>query len=225
MYNFIESALIKISVLILIYGFLLLTNDLFGLKSRLSFATEYYSKFHQFNNLCSQLGFGFMKNGEQEELANWLTKNDVKIQNEIGLLGIVDNYQGKYNNYQLILNTLPNMILFYKEIGHRGGISGRSYETPYYFIEHDAALCENALTRYVGAVENSFSNTKKSLWNPLKWLRKGIESLIRETLALLGLIEKLSSSSITALTSLITNIQAIVLFIELLNILSNQFFN
>lgn len=141
---------------VLIVGLVNLISDHLKLKKRRYFSEEYLSKFQQFVKSY--------RNNFDGKIFYWLTHRGVKMQSELGSLGIID-YTPPFashiiQNYQLIPNTLQEM---------------HSYTFPNTSL---IASCERALISYIGLIDDWLVNSAKQLRNPLIWLREGVQFIV-----------------------------------------------
>ena len=165
---------------VLAIGFIRLLVKRNRLITEGDFAQKYLSKFQKFATSYRDKFDG--------QLYYWLTHRAVKMQSQMGVFGQVDYKPPAANyyirNYQFIVNTLPLMR------------SGMTYLP-------EVAMCEDALIRYIGLVDDRLASSSKRLKNPFIWLQEGVQLILALPVLVLhwsGLI------SITAIDSLTENL-------------------
>lgn len=125
----------------------------------LDFTNEYRNTFVDFCNLYYKGYDGYERRGKiNSEMYVWLTKNVNKMQGHLGLTGIM-HYVAPFQmyqipNYQILINTLPKF--------REGKVD-----------EFDVNSSDDALLRYIGILEQSITNIKKKLHNPIMWFKDG----------------------------------------------------
>lgn len=199
---------IGIILMVLIIGFIKILMKLSSKGKEIDFTADFRNKFVQFTNQYL--------NPEEKEKFNyeqyyWLTKNVNRIQSNIGFTGMMDYIAPfrthVFQNYQIILNTLPKF---------RDG-SVEPFEIN---------SVDDALIRYIGDLEESHEYYRKKIWNPLIWFQEGIIEILGIPLLLLNSFGILSQKSmhqikqnlifriITGIIGLITFLAAIVTIIQ-----------
>ena len=124
---------------------------------RHSFAVGYLNKFREFSTSY------LLHQNFDSELYEWLTYNSVEMQIQLGNNGIIAyrpafaNYM--INGYQIIVNTLPTV---------RTGTVHRA----------DIAMVDDSLMRHIGRLEATMNRIRKKIFNPLLWLRVGIQNIL-----------------------------------------------
>lgn len=166
---------ILIIFIIFIIGFVRTLQSHIKLVKDVKFVSEYLNKFNEFVKTYNS---NFDKN-----LYYWLTKKSPKIQTTLGFFG-VSNYQPAFANCivnrQTIINTLPSMR---NHTAHKGDIN----------------MCQEALIRYIGFMEEAFEYSKSDLKNPLKWFQFGAQYFVSLPIRILywfNLIDKGSLNKI-----------------------------
>lgn len=144
------------------------------------------------------------------------------IQAELGDDGVIaefldplKNVRGK--NYQLLVNTLPEMKLFSLQLDN---IIIRQR------LQQLFDLCDDAMIKHLGALERMIENESKKLWNPFACLSNGVRWLIGlplDILCWMGIISEHKNSTlqsksvfkwvghIVSLVGLISSIMGIIL--------------
>ncbi|MBV5347763.1 hypothetical protein JZU46_06080 [bacterium] len=197
--NYVQSVIAIASslVVLLVAGFLNISAKRRDIIIKHMFAVEYAEKFSDFA----------MQALKQEQLSDklyvWLTKNVDKMQESLGVIGIVQ-YKPPFSqyavkNYQMLINTLHQ-------------ISNRTAHND------DINLCYHLLVRYVGVLEEAEKSTKKQLRNPFIWFSEGVRLAVTSPLYLLNWFGLLGSStaerlSESLLARLISGIFALVGFL------------
>lgn len=145
--------IIAILICLLILGFIRIINRILYLQKRIDFTSQYLKRYSEF----------ISKDNFDEEEYYWLTYNVNKIQAELGVGGIID-YRPPFanyiiNNYQLIINTLPEI---------RSGIA------------HEAMInaCSEVMIRHLGLLDKNITELRNQLYNPFIYLREGINLII-----------------------------------------------
>jgi hypothetical protein len=175
--NMTYSQIVLISVLIslMTLGYFSLLRKRKNLIAKHTFTTEYLNKFGEFSNQILN----------QEKLSDqlyiWLTKNVDKMQEMLGLAGMVQYRPpfAKYiiTNYQILINTLAQVPNGMAE-------------------EDDIRFCLNLMLRFVGVLEGSEKDINKNLRNPLVWFLEGVRLVITSPLYLLYSFGLLGSSTV-----------------------------
>ena len=136
-------------------------RKLFG---RRDFAVEYYNTF-------AKVAESFGTEEFDHESYRWLTKNGIKMQAELGSLGVI-SYKPAFSNYyiqnyQPVLNTIPEL---------RTGNAHRS----------DLMTLDDMLVRHIGRLDNRLEQSLSELKNPIFWLRDGIGFIVALPISMLG---------------------------------------
>jgi len=130
--------------------------ELYQLNERKAFLLEFGDKF---NKYCESRGLN-------NEVYIWLINRSHKMQRELGVFGLID-YQAPFsnrmvNNYQIILNALPEVRQEYQMgLGH----------------DH-AHLVSETLIRFDGWIEDVKESQRKKLVNPIVLFRDSIRRII-----------------------------------------------
>jgi hypothetical protein len=175
------------------------------LLNNFDFAYEYRNKFVEFSNKYFENSNIWGKGGNLDnELYIWLTKNISKIQNNLGIFGIMD-YVAPFQiyhvpNYQIIVNTIPKF--------RAGNVQS-----------FDVNSVDDCLLRYIGHTEERIKCSRKNLRNPLVWFRNGFQEVISLPLFVLnwfGIFSRRTVDSVMESTifKVITGIIALVTFIS-----------
>jgi len=186
--NYSQIVPIFLLIVLTIVGYFSILKKQKRLIAKHLFAAEYLNKFNEFSAQILQ----------QEKLNEksfiWLTKNVDKMQEMLGIIGIVQ-YRPAFErhivgDYQILINTLTQIT---NRMAH----------------EDDIRTCISILLRFVGILENRVSEINKNLRNPFVWFSEGVRLAITSPLYLLysfGLLgsstaEKLSESPLARLIS------------------------
>lgn len=142
-------------IIVSIIGLVNLILENRKLQEKRHFAQEYLSKF--------QLLLRSYNTSFDMETYVWLTKRVIKIQSELGSIGIFEYRPPGENitipNYQIISNTLP-------ELRSR-------YANP-----NSVRMCEDVLIRYIGYLDEFAKIYIAQMKNPFKWFKEGVASII-----------------------------------------------
>jgi hypothetical protein len=148
--------IIGIIIVIALIGIFDLSKLFYNKKKMLNFAIDYLNKFREFSN-------AYLDNNFDSNLYEWLIYNSTKIQTQLGSYGVLayrpafENYM--FNNYPIILNTLPKM--------RNGRIDNQ-----------EIMAVDDCLMRYIGMSKDIINSSHKDLRNPFIWLRIGIQYIL-----------------------------------------------
>lgn len=151
-------------IAILVIGYFTLRKRYFQFDVDHKFAYEYREEFIVFANHY----FGNHNQFPREQKIDhekyiWLTKNVNKIQEIMGQHGrmyyVAAFQMYKVPNYEIIVNTIPKF--------RDGKVT-----------DFDISSVDDALLRYLGAVENLLNELSKKLRNPFIWFRVGFQEVI-----------------------------------------------
>ena len=168
-----------------------------------------------FVNLYTEKFMEFARSDEIDgDIYSWLIRNSVKMQNEMGVYGIV-NYKppGTFNfirDYEAIVNFLPEMINYKQD---------RDIYPKFY--ANSVRLYWEALTRYRGVLDEAHDISLKRLKNPFVWLQTGVQVILMLPLFLLkwfGLVQnsKFASAFDFSLVKIFSRLLALVEFVSAL---------
>ena len=137
------------------------------------------------------------------------------IQAELGDDGVIAEFFDPLKNvcgenYQLLVNTLPEMKLFSSQLDN-SIIRQR--------LQQLFDLCGDAMVKHLGAVERKIENESKKLWNPFVCFSNGVRWLIGlplDILCWMGIISEHKNSTLQSKSVYrwIGNIVALVGFIS-----------
>lgn len=134
--------------------------------------------------------------GNDYESYGWLVHRSNKMQIQLGAGGIYASYRPphanfQYSNYPIILNMLPDL---------RNALDDRILSDSHIVHQYSMAL-QDALVRHLGSLHDIDEHNKKSLRNPVIWLREGVRAITALPLTLLGWLGALSESTVSRLAS------------------------
>lgn len=139
-----------------LFGFILCLLDVHRVGNRLTFASEFLTRFLRLTKAWSSGSF------EKEDYV-WLTQRVSQVQDDMGSFGLASyrppfaNYM--IHNYLIIPNTLSEMR------------TGEAHENTVFF-------CQDALLRYSGALEKLVRQARRQLLNPFVWYRETARFLV-----------------------------------------------
>jgi len=147
------------------------------LAEQSALAYEYLSKFNTFANSYTSSFYA--------QLYFWLVSKSDKIQSQMGFCGIAD-YRPPFanyimRNYQILVNTLPQM---------------RTRKA----MADNVAMCEDALIRYIGLIDDSLAYSASRLKNPLVWLQEGARLILAIPIITLQWVGLISPTKVDAVT-------------------------
>lgn len=166
---------ILILAIITIVGYIYKIVEWNEIRSKISFTKDYHLKYHNFiNDVISKKYFNQQLYGE-------LTLDVKKMQNELGQDGIyahmIDPLKGyKVNNYQLLINFLPEVIS-YTNFSYNSILKER--------LVQEANACNDMFIRHLGTLLDIESKMRKGLPNPFSAFAEGIKTIILLPLLLL----------------------------------------
>lgn len=133
-----------------------------------NFACEFLDNYRKFSS-------EIMKDNLSNKEYEWLKLNSVKMQKQMGGLGIAhaykpafDNYM--YNNYQVIINSISHI----KDMCIQNYGSSWGKQTIY----SEVSFVDDMLLTYVGDLHNKLDYNVTELKNPLIWIREGVRFII-----------------------------------------------
>ena len=191
----------------ILFGAIFIIGFITTLREFLRYQKKYDFAFEYFDYLKKYIESG----GDDNSSYTWLTSKSSKIQNQMGVFGLVDykpagaNYIHK--NHQLIVNGLPELRQYYAD--------------RYIFqrlANEMAASLQEALIRYSGHLEDKLEAAKSNLLNPIIAFREGVRSILAFPLNLLGWFGIVSMSTIYSVTTsivfkLFSGLAAILAFV------------
>lgn len=172
---------------VFIIGFVKVYNRHSRVIKNINFASEYRKKFVTFSKKYFKIYERRSRSSNFDyELYEWLTMNVIKIQNNIGFLGVI-TYQPPFtnymiDNYKIIVNTLPKF---------RNGQVGRS----------DADMVDDCLLRYLGHLEEDLKETQKDLRNPIVWFREGFREIMSIPIFILSWFGIISNQTVNSINN------------------------
>lgn len=152
---------------------------------KIDFAEEYRNKFVQFANKYFKKYDRYSHSGDFDgELYVWLTKNVIKIQNHVGLFGVM-SYKPAFQNYMInSYEIISNTILKFRE----GQVEN-----------FDVGAVDDCLLRYIGYLENYSKDTLKNLRNPIVWFREGFREILSIPIFILSSFGILSNRTVNSI--------------------------
>lgn len=134
--------------------------------------------------------------GVDHQAYNWLTFRSIKMQRQMGELGLLSAYRRAASGqtvfgYQVIVNMLPELQQSF--VDPMVAFLGRG--------DQSARTMVDCLTRYMGVVSDQHSQCMGELKNPLLWFRDGVRALLSLPFRLLGWFGLLGDASVRFLVS------------------------
>lgn len=158
-----RNQLILIIFLISLIGWLRLFYGRRRISGKAKFAQEYLNKFRQY----------IESRGRDNESYSWMIYESVKMQNQLGILGIMSGYSPPgsnyvYNQYQVLLNMLPSLhgIL-------NSELLSTSFVAPGYI-----QTIQEVIVRHLGVLGGEIKDIQSEINNPLKAFRSGIQLIL-----------------------------------------------
>lgn len=161
-----EIVLLGIGTVIII-GVIVKVAKILSYNKRLTFTMEYKHDFVRLmNNVLDNKGI-------DSELHSKLVKQVDKMQEELGKDGVLAEMidplkQVHCRNYQVLINFMAN---YTQELMMGGSLMMER-------VMNHAGLCDNALLRHIGRIENARADTGKSLINPFSCFSEGVRWVI-----------------------------------------------
>lgn len=155
--------LFSIIVVIFLIGQLQLLFERRRISQKAIFAQEYLRKFRQYVE----------SRGRDNESYSWMTYESVKMQNQLGLLGIMSSYSPPganyvYNRYQVLLNMLPAL---------QGTLNSELLSTSFVASGYIQTIQE-MIVRHLGVLGEEKKDIQSEINNPLKAFREGIQLIL-----------------------------------------------
>lgn len=143
---------------------------------REKFAAKYLSTFHKYIN----------SNGSDWQAYGELIYDSAKMQGHMGEYGLV-SYQppfanGYYPNHPIILNFIPEIKRHFDESVNEYGLQRLDHRNLAWFINST----NEAIIRYSGSLATQKDQAKSRLFNPIQWVRLGIERILAGPIYLLS---------------------------------------
>ncbi len=157
----LQIALLLIGIALI--GWLQLIYKFRRTNKKEKYAIDYLNKFRKY--VESQ--------GNDNETYGWMIYESVKMQRQLGILGIMSSYKPPgadyiYNRYQVLLNMLPEL----HSIFNRGLLTISSLASDYIQILRDM------LVRHLGVLNEEKNDIRSELANPIKAFRAGIQLIL-----------------------------------------------
>jgi len=166
-------------------GFISVRSELAELVRQSAFADEFLKKFWQYWN----------SRGEDAEAYAWLTYNSVRMQRQLGNLGIIATYkppgvQYAFKNYQVVVNMIGELNSWLTD----------RYATVFLGPSQQIAQALNdVLVRHLGVLGDRSDRSATELRNPFVLLRKGVQQVIVLPVRLLNWLGLLGGSTVSAI--------------------------
>jgi hypothetical protein len=157
----VALAIIAISL----YGVLKLIIKQRKYEARHSFGVEYLENLRKY----------WESRGRDLEVYSCLIHRSNKMQNDMGVHGVMHGYKPPYQNYiiknyDIILNMVPEL---------------RKCLDDEIISDHLAhqfmSLLQESIVRYLGSIEDHQDYIVKEIRNPIKWFRDGVRDIIAIT--------------------------------------------
>lgn len=155
-----------------------------------------YIETHEFRNKFIDLVNYYTENCRinQKMYIDSIRKVNV-IQAELGDDGVIAEFLDplknvRWKNYQLLVNTLPEMKLFASQLDS-SIIRQR--------LQQLFDLCDDAMVKHLGALERKIENESKKLWNPFACFSNGVRwsiGLPFDILCWMGIISEHKKSTL-----------------------------
>mgnify|MGYP001187415582 CR=1 FL=1 len=154
-----------------------------ALLANFRFANEFRDRFIGYCN----------SKGQDHDAFDWLIRRSHRMQGDMGELGIYGAYTppfGRYRitNYPIILNMLPELRT-YIERDFRNSFHDQT-------IDSFMRAIDEALLRYLGALEGQLPRSRRRLFNPIIWFRDGVGQVLALPLLLLSWFGLLGAATV-----------------------------
>ncbi len=148
---------------IALIGWLQLIYKLRRVNQKEKYALEYLNKFKKY--VESQ--------GKDNEAYGWMIYESVKMQRQLGILGIMLNYKPPganymHKNYQVLINMLPEL--------HRTFNSDLLVISK--LVSDYIQVLQEMLVRHLGVLNEEKKDIKSEILNPFKTFRSGIQFIL-----------------------------------------------
>jgi hypothetical protein len=197
--------IISILVVIALMGWLQLIFKIRRTNEKEKYALKYFDSFKKYVE----------SKGKDNEAYTWMTYESVKMQNQLGILGIMSNYKPPganyiFKNYPVLVNMLPDLH--------------SSFNSDYLivaspWISNYIQVLQEMLVRHLGVLNKEKKDIQSEINNPFKAFRAGIQLLLLLPFSIVswfGLATKdfLWRLSRNPLVKIISGVFAIIMFIS-----------
>ncbi len=150
-------------IVIALIGWLQLIYKFRRANRKEKYAVEYLNKFKKY--VESQ--------GKDNDAYGWMIYESVKMQRQLGILGIMSNYKPPganymYRNYQVLLNMLPDL----RRTLNSDLLVISSLVSDY------VQILQEMLVRHLGVLDEEKKDIRSEILNPLKAFRSGIQFIL-----------------------------------------------
>lgn len=187
-------------IILVIIGFLATLSKIKNISKQKDFTIEYHNKLLTVVNSVNEEAKNRV-NAFDSKTYTWLQENAIKMQSELGSDGVhdmIDNLQGiKITNYQVIVNILPSISEFVREIHNSVTVNSISYERFITQVEY----CTNLMVMHSGRLDLEYDSLTKKIFNPLYCFAKGIKFILEIPLYFLSSLGFLSDTSLSNITN------------------------
>lgn len=155
--------IILILIVIALIGWLQLIYKFQRVNRKEKYAVEYLNKFKKY--VESQ--------GKDNDTYGWMIYESVKMQRQLGILGIMLNYKPPganymHRNYQVLMNMLPEL--------HRTFNSDLLVFSS--LVSDYVQILQEMLVRHLGVLNEERNDIKSEMRNPFKAFRSGIQFIL-----------------------------------------------
>lgn len=158
---------IGITLILIVIGFASKLLRLKNYKDRIDFCVDYQGKFVDLINTY------ISSHHIDDALYGELTEKAVHMQRELGpdgLIDMIDNLKGiKVNNYQALLNFLPEIRTF---------LFWQDNPIMQQRLMSSAYTCDDMFTRHIGQLNELWDKERKHLINPFSCFADGVRWLL-----------------------------------------------
>jgi len=179
------AIIVGIAVTLVVIGLLAVRAELLSLQTDTSFATEYLQTFRRYME----------SRGKSGEAYGWLTMNAVRMQQDLGQLGVMNMYRPagatfSYNHYPIVINMLPAL--------HQD-LTGQFADIMTEPLRYMAQTINDAIIRYFGVLERREHYLRKKSKNPVVLLREGFQQILILPFMILGWFGLYAEGNLTRL--------------------------
>jgi len=155
--------IILILIVIALIGWLQLIYKSRRVNKKEKFAVEYLNKFKKY--IESQ--------GKDNDAYGWMIYESVKMQRQLGILGIMLNYKPPganymHKNYQVLMNMLPEL---HRTLNSDLLVFSR-------LVSDYGQVLQEMLVRHLGVLNEDRNDIKSEMQNPFKAFRSGIQFVL-----------------------------------------------
>lgn len=180
-------AIIATVVILMAVGYLSVRAVARSLAAQLSFADEFLTKLHSY----------YSSHGKDPQAYGWLTRNSVRMQRELGGLGILEFYKPAgadyaLRNVQVVVNILTQLNQWLSD-SYADLLAGPAREA--------AQTLNDAIVRNVGVLAERQQAVERQLRNPVTLLREGVQQVLLLPVRVLSWLGIVGSYSINRLAA------------------------